>query len=66
MGRNHQGNRRRAYGRRQHEIHERTERNHEPLDLREDHAAPSVLATWRPGLSPRTFAGSLVPVRGTH
>jgi hypothetical protein len=67
MSRNHQGNRRRAYGRRQHELHElheRTERGHELLDLHDDHAAPSVVAAWRPGLSPRAFAGGWLPVRG--
>jgi hypothetical protein len=66
MSRNHQGNRRRTYGRRQHELHERTERSHELLDLHDDHAAASVVAAWRPGLSPRTFAGAWLPVRGIH
>jgi len=65
MSRNHQGNRRRAYGRRQHELHERTDRRHELLGLHDEQAAPSVVAAWRPGLSPRAFPATWLPLRGT-
>ncbi|HEY3523731.1 MAG TPA: hypothetical protein VGK63_08500 [Candidatus Limnocylindrales bacterium] len=38
MSKRHQASRRRAYGRRQHEIHERTTRREEPVDLAFDAA----------------------------
>jgi hypothetical protein len=64
MSRHHQGNRRRSYGRRQHELHERTEHSRELIDASDDSAATSVVATWRPGLSPRTFQAPWLPLRG--
>ena len=64
MSGNHQGSRRRAYGRRQHELHERIDRTNELLGLPDDQAAPSVVAAWRPGLSPRAFPPTWLPLRG--
>jgi hypothetical protein len=38
MSKRHQASRRKAYGRRQHEVHERVLRRvHDPLDVRVDH-----------------------------
>jgi hypothetical protein len=46
MGRRHQSSRRRSYGRRQHEVHERAYRQHNPLaveiDLQLEHDDPSA------------------------
>ena len=64
MSRNHQGSRRRTYGRRQHEMRERTDRSYELTDLQEESPAPSVVATWRPGLSPRSFPADILHSRG--
>jgi hypothetical protein len=48
VSKRHQSSRRRSYGRRQHELRERTERDHEPAAL--DHRAVSTEAE-RDGLA---------------
>jgi hypothetical protein len=64
MSRHHQGSRRRSYGRREHELHERNERGRDLIDITDDTASRSVVANWRPGLSPRTFQPRWLPLRG--
>jgi hypothetical protein len=56
VSKRHQSNRRKNYGRRQHELHERRERNHQPddLGLALDDLTPLGLADRFALLDPRT------------
>lgn len=55
MSKRHQNNRRKSYGRRQHELHERRGREFQPeLELGTDDVAPGALAERLAFLDPRT------------
>ncbi len=56
MSKRHQSNRRKSYGRRQHELHERRQRDHVPseLDLELDDMAPASIADRFGFMDPRT------------
>jgi hypothetical protein len=56
VSKRHQASRRRAYGRRQHEVHERTQRRHLPetTELELDHWGPTAQADPLAFLDPRT------------
>ncbi len=56
MSKRHNANRRRSYGRRQHELHERTQRPRQPVqeDLALDDVAPGGMVDRFAFLDPRT------------
>lgn len=56
MSKRHQSNRRRSYGRRQHELAERHQRDHQPeaVELGFDDVAPAAIADRFAFLDPRT------------
>ena len=56
MSKRHNSNRRKNYGRRQHELHERHQREHQPerLDLAQDDLAPNGMADRFSFLDPRS------------
>ena len=56
MSKRHQSNRRKSYGRRQHELAERRQRDHQPdgIELALDDVAPAALADRFAFLDPRT------------
>lgn len=56
MSKRHQNNRRKSYGRRQHEMHERRQRDNVPadVDLDLDDLGPSGIADRLAFLDPRT------------
>jgi hypothetical protein len=56
VSKRHQSNRRKTYGRRQHELHERRQRDHQPdtIDLGLDDVGPSAMADRFAFLDPRT------------
>jgi hypothetical protein len=56
VSKRHQANRRRNYGRRQHELHERSQRDHQPEldDLALDDVAPGGMVDRFAFLDPRT------------
>ena len=56
VSKRHQSSRRKTYGRRQHEVHERRQRDHqpEPMELGLDDVGPAAMATRFSFLDPRT------------
>jgi hypothetical protein len=56
VSKRHQNNRRKTYGRRQHEMHERHQRDHVPADLEAgmDDLGPTGIADRLAFLDPRT------------
>ncbi len=56
MSKRHHANRRKTYGRRQHELHERIQRDHQPerADLALDDLTPGGMADRFAFLDPRT------------
>ncbi len=56
MSKRHHANRRKTYGRRQHELHERQQRDHQPdeAELGLDDVAPGGMADRLAFLDPRT------------
>lgn len=56
MSKRHQSNRRKAYGRRQHELHERRNRDYQPdgMDMGADEAAIDGIADRFSFMDPRT------------
>jgi hypothetical protein len=56
VSKRHQSNRRKTYGRRQHELHERRQRDHQPdpMELGLDDVAPGSMADRFAFLDPRT------------
>ena len=56
MSKRHQSNRRKTYGRRQHELHERRQRDHVPADFEAefDDLGPTGIADRFAFLDPRT------------
>jgi hypothetical protein len=62
MGKRHQATRRRSYGRRQHEVHERDERS-DGLDLMDGAEEATLPQAWRQAMATASF-GPLLPARG--
>jgi hypothetical protein len=56
VSKRHQNNRRKTYGRRQHELHERNQRDHAPTDYEAglDDLGPASIADRLAFLDPRT------------
>lgn len=56
MSKRHQSNRRRTYGRRQHELYERRQRDHAPVDadVAFEDVGPAAIADRMAFLDPRT------------
>ena len=54
MSKRHQSNRRKTYGRRQHELHERRQREYQPESMDTDDTAPDGGADRFSFLDPRT------------
>jgi hypothetical protein len=56
VSKRHSSNRRKSYGRRQHELHERQQRDHqpEPTDLPQDDLGPNGIADRFSFLDPRS------------
>jgi hypothetical protein len=65
MSKRHQASRRRTYGRRQHEIHERTDRSSGFLGWLDEPEISAVGEPWADVSSGRTVSGAWSPVRGT-
>jgi hypothetical protein len=64
MSKHHQASRRRTYGRRQHEIHERAERSVGPLGWIEESDMPEVGEGWIARPQRRTAAAAWLSPRG--
>jgi hypothetical protein len=64
MSKRHEARRRRSYGRRQHEVHERVGRMNQLLDPLEVPQAPSITATWGPAAPSRPMTGAWLATRG--
>lgn len=64
MSKHHQANRRRTYGRRQHELHERTERYVGVLGWIDESALRGPGDRWGAERSARTTVGEWPPSRG--
>jgi hypothetical protein len=63
MSKRHQASRRRTYGRRQHEIHERTERYAGLLGWVDESEMPELGDRWDTELSGRTTPGEWLQLR---
>jgi hypothetical protein len=65
MSKRHQASRRRTYGRRQHELHERTERGVGVLDWTDDlELLPETVDRWAADPLARVAAGEWMNARG--
>lgn len=64
MSKRHQASRRRTYGRRQHEMHERTERYAGLLGWFDESEMPGVGDRWEAESSVRAVAGDWLQLRG--
>ena len=64
MSKRHQASRRRTYGRRQHELHERTERNVGVLDWTDEIGLPESSDRWAAEPLARVTAGTWLSARG--
>jgi hypothetical protein len=64
MSKRHQSSRRRTYGRRQHELHERPDRTVGILGLGDEHEMPGSVDGWEVRVLARTAAGDWLGSRG--
>jgi hypothetical protein len=64
MSKRHQSSRRRSYGRRQHELHERTDRFAGAVDLAGDLTTPDYEQRWNSGPAVGASAASWIQVQG--
>jgi hypothetical protein len=64
MSKRHQASRRRVYGRRQHELHERTDRLVGVMDWLGESELPATEQRWHPQPSARGVGGNWLALQG--